>query len=85
MLLPEQAQIGLMYQRGGLQGVIGTLGGQQAPRHPPQFLVQNRRHFVQRGLISVAPVHQQLCEILWLGHYFSPDSIRSPNVSRITF
>src|ERR1035437_7097403 len=51
---------------------------------PAQFTVQNRSHLVQRGFVSVAPVHQQLREICWRQHSLPPNPfvILSKSMSR---
>ena len=70
MLLPEQAQIGLMYQRGGLQGVIRPLARQAGLCDAMQFGIESRHHRVQRRLVARAQAGKRGIEIRGIAHPF---------------
>ena len=65
VFLFDEAQVGLIDERGGLQCVALSLTSHEAMRHPPQFFVNQRVQFVERGLISVAPLIEQLSDFVW--------------------
>ena len=50
-----QAQVRLVDERGGLQGVPGTLMPHVAARHPVQLLVDERRQAIEGRRISASP------------------------------
>ena len=56
----KELQIGLMDQRSSLKRMIGTLCTQVPGSDPMQFVVQRRRKFVQRGVISGAQLFEEL-------------------------
>ncbi len=63
----DQLEIGLMHQRGGVQGVA-VLPGQLAARHAVQLLVQGGEHVVQRGPVAVARRFQEQGDVGGVGH-----------------
>src|SRR5580698_3954813 len=55
VLSVHQAQVCLIYERGGLKRVAGPLLPHLAPGHPVEFGVDQRYQPVQRRLIAIAP------------------------------
>jgi hypothetical protein len=56
--LIDQAQVGFVDERSGLQRVAAVLAGHIATGHPVQFRVNQRHQFFWRGLIALAPFTQ---------------------------
>jgi len=56
----NQPQVGLVNQVGGLERVAGALRAQIIPGQPSQLTVDQRRQFIERGLIAIAPPDEQL-------------------------
>ena len=65
--LVGQAQVNLVDQRRGLEGVIGALAAHVMMREPAQIFVDQRREFGESGVISLAPITQELPNSLWRG------------------
>ncbi len=59
----DQAQVGFVDQRSSLKEVVATLAGHAPHRDAPQFLVDERRQRLERGLVAVAPRDEQLRDI----------------------
>src|SRR6476660_2669907 len=60
VFLIDQPEVSLVDQGGRLQRVIGKLLTQAINRDSPQFLVNERQHLVERGLVAIAPVDKKL-------------------------
>ena len=63
----DQPQVGFVQDRGGLQGVTGTLPPHVMVGQPVQFGLHQRKQLLQRSLISSAPVTEQLGNLLSRG------------------
>ena len=70
VLLPEQAQIRLVYQRCGLQGVVQPLPRQAGFGDAMQFGIQSRHHRVQRSLVAGPNAGKRSLEIRGIAHPF---------------
>jgi hypothetical protein len=46
-----------------LQRVSGAFAAHALPREPPQFLVDERHQFFERGLVAATPLKQQLGDV----------------------
>ena len=55
----HQAQVSFIYQRGGLECDPGPLALHIVARQPPQFAVDDGGQFLQRDVISIAPLLEQ--------------------------
>ncbi len=64
----DQAQIGLVDERRGLQRVAGTLSRHVAMREPVEFVVHQRHQPIQRLLVSLIPGQQQFSDLQVTGH-----------------
>jgi hypothetical protein len=58
LALIDEAQVGLVHQRGGLEGVVGTLVPQLPCRDPAELQVDEGQELVACGRIAAAPVGQ---------------------------
>lgn len=54
-----KSQISLVHQSGALQRVAGTFVPQIMMRHPPEFVIDKRKHRVQRLLVPGLPAREQ--------------------------
>jgi hypothetical protein len=61
--LVDQAQIGFMHQGGRLQGVVGPLAPQIPRGKAAEFIVDNGRELLERLLLALAPIRQQLGDV----------------------
>ena len=82
VFLIDEPQVRLIDQRGRLQSVIWKLLTKAIYRDTPQFLVDERQHLVEGGLIAVAPVDEELSNtrrggILHQSFFLLPNSLRS--------
>jgi|SRR5580658_6305883 hypothetical protein len=73
-LAADQANVGLMDERGALQRVIRTFGAQVVMRQTVQLLVHDRNQIVQSLLIAALPTKQEFSHGMgWmLGHAPAP-------------
>ena len=53
-----QAQIRLVHQGGALQSVVRAFVPQVMMRHPPQLVIDERKHLTQRLVVTGVPVRQ---------------------------
>ena len=58
--LIDELQIRLVDERGWLQRVTGTFAAQIVTRETAQFVVNQRHQFLERRLVAVAPIDEQL-------------------------
>ena len=65
---PRQAHVGLIDQRGRLQGVITPLIGKLPPCDRPQLGIRHAHQTITRSLVTRAPGRQQRCELMGRGH-----------------
>src|SRR5262249_31727359 len=72
VLLLDQAEIGFVDERGGLQRVTGTLPLEVALSQPAQFVIDQRDELVKGRPISLAPIAEQLSYFLWRGRHVVP-------------
>src|SRR6266513_471315 len=63
----DQSQVGLVENCGGLQRVAGALPAHVMVGEPVQFGLHQREQFLQRSLVSAAPVAEQLRDLLSRG------------------
>jgi hypothetical protein len=59
ILVVDESQISLVDQRRGLQGMVGALAAHVIASQPAQLLIHKGNQPIERGLITVAPIHQQ--------------------------
>ena len=62
-VLIDQLEEGLVDQSGGLQGVILPLVSHVPLRLSVQLIVDHGHEVLEGGLISAAPVQEQLCDV----------------------
>jgi hypothetical protein len=60
----DQPDVSLVHQGGGLKGVASLLPTHAAFGQTVEFVVHQRRQLAQRGLIAIAPGHQQRRHVL---------------------
>jgi hypothetical protein len=63
-LLPGQAQVRFMHQVRGLQAMAATLAAKIPICEAVQFAVNERDQPIKGLGVSVAPAHQELCDLL---------------------
>ena len=56
-LVVDQADVGLVDQRGGLEAVVGSLAPHVPVGEPAEFGVHDGRQRVERAVVAVAPAH----------------------------
>src|SRR5215510_7204238 len=56
----NQPQVGLVNQVGGLERVTGALRAQIMPGQASQLTVDQRRQFIERGFVAIAPPDEEL-------------------------
>jgi hypothetical protein len=59
VLLPEETQVGLVNEGGGLEGLAGRLSAHVAVRQAAQFGVNERHQRVEGGGVALAPGEQE--------------------------
>ena len=64
VLLIYQPQVGFIDQRRGLQSVAGAFAAHVTAGELSQLGVDQRQQLIERRLVAVAPIHQQLGYIL---------------------
>ena len=67
LALPGQTQIRLVHQRGGFKRVVGAFKAQLAGGELAQTLIDQRHQVVQRGLFAVAPLVQEVGNVMGRG------------------
>lgn len=72
----KQSQVGLVYQGGGLQGVLGPFSAQVASSDMVQFIVERRHQLVQHGLIPGAQPLEQFRHRGGHGNQITPLHLR---------
>src|SRR5690606_15098757 len=68
-LAPDQLQVGLVHQRGGVER-LPHLTGELAPGHGVQFLVQAGEDLVERAAVAAAGGVQPEGDVSGVGHAF---------------
>src|SRR3546814_10207583 len=63
----DQLQVGLVDQRGGIQG-LPMLAGELAPGHRVQFLVERGEHAIERPAVAIACGIEQGGDVSGVGH-----------------
>jgi hypothetical protein len=59
-----EADVSFVYEGGGLECVTFSLPAHVTSRKPAQFLVDQRIQLVECGLVPVAPLNEQLCDLM---------------------
>src|SRR5207245_2658835 len=82
--LVHHPQIGLVYQRGGLQGVIGAFAGDVIARHPAKFFINERHQFLRRSSVAATPIFQDWGDVWWRirTHCLPPSHFSSRNAGK---
>jgi hypothetical protein len=62
--LIDQPEVGLVHQRGRLECVIGSFSAHVGSRQPSKFVVNQGQNLIQRIVIPVSDIDQQLCQAL---------------------
>ena len=83
--LVNQAHVGFVDQRRGLQRVVRPLQSHVPVSQPVQFLMDERRQSVERRFVSVAPIHEQLGDLSggrchWAYPFVAATSQKDPRI-----
>lgn len=64
--LIDETNVSFVYEGGGLESVTFSLAAHVTTREPVQFFIDERVQLVESGLISVAPLGEQLRDFILL-------------------
>jgi len=68
LVLVDQAQIGLVNERGGLEGEVLPLGAEVAFGDGSEFVVEDGQEYVDRPLVTGSDAVEEVGDVLLLGH-----------------
>jgi hypothetical protein len=74
-LIPEQPEIRLVHQRGGLQGMVAALVSKEGPGKTPQLVVRRSQQLVGRVRVAFTPAMKEARDVGWVsshGHLGAP-------------
>ena len=71
LALVDEAHVGFMDEGSGLQGVVATFAAEVALGQTAEFLVDERRELIERRLVALLPVNEELSDFFRRGvHVF---------------